>query len=676
VKRPPPTRREDIIDALHGVDVADPYRWLEAGDSPEVAEWVAAQNAYTRQALDARPDRGRWHERLSALISLPTAMSCKVRGERLFVLERARGADQFALVVRSPDDADVPPQVVLDPASWAADAAMAIDWYEPNADGSMVAVGLSEGGTENSVLHLVDVDSGRMGNLRIPNTRAASVAWRPDSSGFWYACYPEGDQYSRHIRYHTLGTDPAGDPVVFDRLPNPESWPEVDASPDGAHVLVEMLVGWGRIDAHLLDVATGEWRIVIEGVEAQSSFQFGGDGLIGLTTLDAPNGRVVTASLIEPGTQHWRTVVPERTGAILGRVAVIDDDVLVPVGRAAVDSLERWSMAGEVIEVIDDLGVVAIQQMSAQRHRRRVFAVVSSFESPTAIWRYNGSDIERWCPSLASADELPALVVERVAYPSLDGTEIGLFIIRRRDVAPGANVPLVLNGYGGFALSESPAWTPNVAAWCAAGGVWAIAGLRGGFEHGERWHHAGRRRDKQNVFDDFHSAGDWLVSREQASNERLGLVGGSNGGLLVGAALTQRPDLARAVWCAVPLLDMIRFPQFLIARLWTDEYGDPEVPDEFAWLHAYSPYHRVKPGVTYPATLFSTAEGDTRVDPLHARKMAALLQAVTDDHEKRPVLLSQAGRAGHGVGKPATMRIAEGVDVLSFLAWQLGLDAD
>ena len=240
-------------------------------------------------------------------------------------------------------------------------------------------------------------------------------------------------------------------------------------------------------------------------------------------------------------------------------------------------------------------------------------------------------------------------------------------------MAPGPDVPLILNGYGGFAITETPVWSPQIAAWCAAGGVYAIAGLRGGLEEGEAWHHAGRREHKQNVFDDFHAAADWLVAEGLAGRERLAILGRSNGGLLVGAALTQRPDLCRAVWCGVPLLDMIRFPQFLIARLWTDEYGDPDVAEDFAWLHAYSPYHHVVEGTAYPATLFSTAEGDTRVDPLHARKMAALLQAASSGQDERPILLYQEGRAGHGVGKPVAKRADELADGLTFLAWQVGL---
>jgi prolyl oligopeptidase len=663
-----------VVDVWHGVAVADPYRWLEAGDSPEVVEWTTAQNQYTRQALDARPDRGRWFERLSALIGLPTVMACRVRGERLFVLERGRGAGQFALVLRSAVDATAPARVLFDPAALAADAAVAIDWFHPSSDGSVVALGLSEGGTENSTLHLLDVDTATLRALRIAGTRAASVAWQPDGNGFWYTRYPAGDEYHRHIRHHTIGTDPADDPVVLDRFPTAESWPDVDVSADGRYLLVHVMVGWGRHDVHLCDLTTGEWQVVIEGRAADTSVELGADGIVAVTTVDAPNGRLVAAPYASPGVESWRTVVPERADVVLGGCALVGDDVLVTASRAGVDTVERWSLDGRLLQEIDGLGLVAVGNLVADEHGTAAFALVSSFTAPTAVWRIDRDGVQRWCPEVPAAHELPPLTVSRTTYPSLDGTAIGLFVVHRADVVPSPDTPTILNGYGGFALSESPTWMPNLAAWCAEGGVWAIAGLRGGLEHGERWHQAGRRDTKQNVFDDFHSAADWMVATSMASRQRLAVHGGSNGGLLVGAALTQRPDLARAVWCAVPLLDMVRFPQFLIARLWTDEYGDPEVVDEFGWLHAYSPYHRVHEGTHYPAVLFTTAEGDTRVDPLHARKMAALVQyATAAAPDERPVLLLQADRAGHGAGKPAAMRIAEGVDALSFLAWQLGL---
>jgi prolyl oligopeptidase len=299
---------------------------------------------------------------------------------------------------------------------------------------------------------------------------------------------------------------------------------------------------------------------------------------------------------------------------------------------------------------------------------------LGTFGAPVSLARFTAAEgVQSWGVE-SDRDALPDLTVRQVFYPSLDGTSIPMFVAHHSDVTPSADTPLVLTGYGGFAIAESPAWMPNLAAWCAAGGVYAIAGLRGGYEYGESWHQAGRRGDKQRVFDDFHAAADWLVAEGFTRRDLLALHGGSNGGLLMGAAITQRPDLAPAVWCAVPLLDMIRFPQFLIGRLWTDEYGDPDVADEFPWVWGYSPYHRVQHGTAYPAVLFTTAEGDTRVDPCHARKMAALLCEASSAQDERPILLSQAGRAGHGVGKPAAMRVNEGADVLAFFCWQLGVE--
>jgi prolyl oligopeptidase len=667
----PATRRGVEADVVHGVEVADPYRWLEDGESPETVAWVAQHNSRTREALDARPIRGWWHERLSALTALPTTLALTVAGERLFVLERAAGADQYSLVVRSAVDASVPPRTLLDPATLATDAAVAIDWFHPSHDGSKVAYGLSEGGTENSVLHVLDVATGETHDLRIPNTRAASVAWMPDHSGFWYAVYPGGDEYHRHIRFHSMGTDPSADEVVFDRMPTAESWPDVTVSRDGRHLLVQVMVKWTQVDLHLLDTSTGEWRVVVEGIDAQTSLQFDGESLVGVTTRDAPNGRAVRATLATPA--EWTTIVPERADVVLGAYAPFDGELLVVASRVAVDRVERWTPGATAGEELA-LGVASVASLDADDGR--AFLAVGTFGAPVDVQRYTAADgLRRWSAA-PDPSVLPSLTVTQVFYPSLDGTRIPMFVAHRSDVTPSSRTPLILTGYGGFAIAESPVWMPNLAAWCAAGGVYAIAGLRGGYEYGEAWHHAGRRANKQRVFDDFHAAADWLVAQGYTSRDRLAIHGGSNGGLLMGVAITQRPDLAPAVWCAVPLLDMIRFPQFLIARLWTDEYGDPDVAEEFGWLHAYSPYHHVVDGAAYPAVLFTTAEGDTRVDPCHARKMAAALTAASSNQAERPILLAQAGRAGHGVGKPASMRVNEGADVLAFFSWQLGIEAE
>jgi prolyl oligopeptidase len=675
VQPPPATRRDEVVDVLHGIEVRDPYRWLEDGSAPEVVAWVDAQNQRSRAALD-RPPRARWHGRLVELLRLPVALAVQVRADHLFALERPAGSEQFVLTRRSAVDDAAAPVVLIDPANAAADAAVAIDWFEASADGAMVAAGTSEGGTEDSVLRVIDATGRDLGE-EIPDTRACSVAWEPDGTGFTYTRYPPGDQYHRTVHHHRLGTDWHDDPVVWADHPDPQAWPDVELSPDGRWLLVHVLVGWNRYDVHLLDRETLRWSTAIAGTEVTSTFRFATDGrsMIGVTTLDAPRGRLVRAALASPGSDRWETLVPEGE-TVLSQPTVTGAEVWVVASQHAIDRIDRFGIDGTArgpVEGLPDL--IAVAGISADHHNGRAFAVVDSFGAPTTVW--NATDPRSatpWFPhESAGADVVPSMTVRRVDYPSLDGTSIGMFLIHRDDVEPGPDTPALLNGYGGFAISETPVWAAQIAAWCAAGGVYAIAGLRGGLEHGEDWHLAGRRANKQNVFDDFHTAADWLVETGRVARDRLAIHGRSNGGLLVGAALTQRPDLCRAVWCGVPLLDMIRFPQFLIARLWTDEYGDPDVAEEFGWLLEYSPYHRVAAATCYPATLFSTAEGDTRVDPLHARKMAALLQAASSCQDDHPILLVQEGRAGHGVGKPVAKRADELADGLSFLAGQIGL---
>jgi prolyl oligopeptidase len=307
--------------------------------------------------------------------------------------------------------------------------------------------------------------------------------------------------------------------------------------------------------------------------------------------------------------------------------------------------------------------------------RSLAFVQLEGFTRPASLFRWTGGELEAHGEH-DHDDVLEAqFAVSQERYSSADGTEIGLFLVHRADEPPDVDTPCILTGYGGFAIAETPAWSPTIAAWAEAGGLFAVAGLRGGYEEGESWHQAGRRQHKQRVFDDFHAAADHLVTSQRTSRDRLAIRGGSNGGLLVGVAMTQRPDLCRAVHCAVPLLDMVRYPQFLIARLWTDEYGDPDVAEELEWLLAYSPYHHVDDGVCYPAVLMTTAESDSRVDPLHARKMAAALQAASSCPHDHPILLQQESRAGHGQGKPLHKQADELADVLSFFTWQLGVEA-
>ena len=697
---PPVARRDDIVALLHGVAVADPYRWLEDAESPETVAWAAAQNDRTRQALDARPDRAQWHERLVALLGARVSTGCRLAGDRVFTLERAGGRAQFALIVRSAHDQAVAGRIVLDPSSLTADATVAIDWYHPSRDGALIAYGTSEGGDERSTLRVLDVETGRLHDDAIPETRAASVSWLPDATGFLYTRYPEGDEYHRQIYAHTLGTDWHDDPLVWAELPTPESWCDVTMSPDGRWTLVHVMVGWGRIDVHLHDRTTGAWTEVVAGRDALTQLRFDRDRLVGTTTLDAPRGRVVTALLTAPAVDGWTTLVPEGDGVLEGCLTAAGS-VLVMSTRHAIARLDAYATDGSAGRSVPLPELGAFSGLSADADQPMLFCQLESFTRPAALWRWTPADgLVEWTSAdprdaapatnpFAPLDPAAPLVlaaplnrdapvdpatftVRHVRYLSADGTEIGMFLVHRRDREPDADTACILTGYGGFAIAETPAWSPAIAAWCERGGLYAIAGLRGGYEEGEAWHRAGRREHKQNVFDDFAAAADFLVSSGWTARERLALRGGSNGGLLVGAALTQEPDMARAVHCAVPLLDMVRYPQFLIARLWTDEYGDPDVPEELDWLLGYSPYHRVVEGTCYPAVLFTAAEGDSRVDALHARKMAAALQWASSCAEARPILLRQEGRAGHGVGKPLAKQADELADVLSFFTWQLG----
>jgi prolyl oligopeptidase len=649
---------------------------LERGDEPEVQQWVAEQNRLTRSALDAIPDRGVWHERLVALMALPVVEQVVLRGDRLFLVEREAHAQQSRLTVRPLANPSTSVCVLADPSAGAADAASAVDWFMPSKDGELVAFGVSEGGSENSTLSVVRTADATLLPDTIPNCRAASVAWEPDGSGFFYTRYPEGDEYHRTVHHHVLGRAWRDDPVIWSDTA-PATWPNVHVSPGGGTVLIEALIGWQQIDLHVLDRAEGTWRTLVQGVEANSeSWEFvGEDRLIGTTTVDAPRGRVVTVDLTasDIGPASWRTVVPERD-VVLAPITVGRGGFFLPSTHIAVDRLEFVADDGS-IELVDGTGLSAIASVSADRGSGAAVCIVSGFDHPPSVW-----SIERSADRPAAAPLHPAvdrsvvadLDIAQVEYPSLDGTPIPMFLVHRAGLAVGPDTPTILSGYGGFAIAETPEWSPATAVWCASGGLFAVAGLRGGLEHGAAWHDAGRRGNKQNVFDDFAAAGDWLVATGRTSHDRLAIRGRSNGGLLVGATLTQRPDLCRAVWCGVPLLDMIRFPEFLIARLWTDEYGDPDIAEQFSWLWAYSPYHHVREGERYPAVLFTTAEGDTRVDPLHARKMAAMMQWAAADQDERPVLLLQEGRAGHGSGKPVGKRADEHADVLTFYGWQLG----
>ena len=657
---------------LHGVEVADPYRWLEDDDDPAVTAWCDAQNERTRAVIDAEPSRPAWHARLVELLRAGQSAAPSVRGHLTFSLDRWGEHDQAVLVVRKRLTEAVG-RVLLDPAQLLGDATATVDWYEPDRAGTRIAVGLSTGGSEQSTLRIVDVATGELLTDEIPDTRACSLAWEPDGLAFAYTRYPEGDEYHRHVRRHVVGADPAADEVILgpDELPDPTAWPSVELSRDGRWLLVTLSLGWSRTDVRLLDRSAGTWAPVIEEVEALTTLSFddAADRLVGVTTLDADRGRVVAVALDNPEPAGWTTLVPEpddRRRVLEWALPLAGGDRLVRTTRWGVAELWRHADGPLVAVPLPGDGVADLVGVDASDDDDLAVLAVTSFTEPARLHRWTPAGGLEAFAALPGSPDIAGVRVEQSSFDADDGTPIPVFLIDGAGT-PGVGARTILTGYGGFNIAETPAYSALVAAWCEQGGRFAVAGIRGGAEEGEAWHRAGMREHKQRCFDDFFQAADWLVASGRTTRDHLALRGGSNGGLLMGACITQRPDLARAVHCAVPLLDMLRFHLFLIARLWIPEYGDPDVAEEFAWLHRYSPYHHVVDGTAYPATLVTTAEEDTRVHPCHARKFAARLQAATSCPEEQAILLRVESRAGHGVGKPVGKQADEAADVLAFL---------
>ena len=662
----------------HGVEVRDPYRWLEDGDAEEVRRWSEAQGRHTRAALDAIPFTAAIRERLRVLFSIGLVSAPAIRGDRYFHQRRTGDQEQPVLYLRQGREGE--DRVLLDPARFAEDRTSALDWYYPSDDGRRLAYGVSEGGSEKSVLRILDVDTGRDLADVIPFTRACSLEWRPDGSGFFYTRYPEPgsvppgeENYRRRVYEHVLGRDWREDPLVFGADRPPEDWANVHLSPGGRWLAVSVSRGWTRTDVYLRDLASPDspFVTVIEGLDAIFGVDVRNDRLYLQTNLDAPRSRLVAADLEHPGRETWRDVLPEGPDVLEG-TALIGDWIVAVWLRDASSRVTLHARDGTLLHEVALPVIGSVAGLTGEWDGREAFLGFTSYAVPPTVYRLALPDpaLELWAraPGEVDADRFR---VRLVHYPSRDGTLVSMFLVDARDRPTDGRGAALLTGYGGFNISHTPAFGRGVIQFLEKGGLYAVAHLRGGGEYGEDWHRQGMLDRKQNVFDDFLAAADFLLQQGHAGRGRLAIMGGSNGGLLVGAALTQRPGLFRAVVCQVPLLDMVRYHLFRIARLWIPEYGSADDPEAFRWLYAYSPYHHVRDGTPYPAVLITTGESDSRVDPLHARKMAARLQAATSsDH---PILLRLETRAGHGQGKPLSKTLEEWTDVWAFLFSELSL---
>ena len=665
---PPQTESREVVETLHGVEIRDSYRWLEDQDAPETRAWIETQNAYTDTLLEPLPRRDELETLVASVLKVDAVGLPNERAGRYFYSRRRADADLSVLHVREGIDGE--DRVLIDPHPMSPDHTISVSYLDISRDGRLVVYAVRDGGVDEVSIHLRDVDTGMDLDDSLPAARYGQVTLTPDKTGFYYERY--GDVTPR-VMFHALGTDPSTDIQLFGDGYDLHHIPVSLLSDDGRWLLVHVIEGSsGPTEIHLKDLTTeAAFTTVIKDGVTESWAEFAGDQLVITTNLDAPNRRVMVADPANPSVDHWREIIPERDDVVIqearglgGRLAVSYLQDVQP--RVAIYELSGAHVRDISFETLGSVGGGAGRWMSDE-----AFFTFQSYHRPNTIYRYDLASGERtvWAEVEVPLDT-GRYQVTQAWFVSKDGTRVPMFITHRADVVLDGTNPTLLTGYGGFNLSRTPAFSSLAAVWLESGGVFAEANMRGGGEFGEDWHRDGMLGRKQHVFDDFIAAAEHLITEGYTSPEHLAIRGGSNGGLLVGAVSNQRPDLFGAVVCTYPLLDMVRYHQFLVASFWVPEYGSSEDPDQFAYILDYSPYHNVDQTARYPATLYITGDGDTRVAPLHGRKMAALMQATHGAHT--PILLRYHTDAGHSGGQPVSQQIEEMVDTLSFLLWQVG----
>lgn len=692
--RYPDAHRQAVVDVVAGRAVADPYRWLEDPVAVDTQAWSAAQADLAVGWLAGRAGRDRLAARLAelvpGLVGAPTVV-----GDRRFVISRRPGQDHAVLSV---DEPGFSRRGLVDPNVLSADGTVTLDHWSPSIEGDRLAYQLSAGGDEESRLWVMDVATGESVDGPVDRVRYSPVAWLPGGDELFYVkrlapdAVPAGEEaYHRRVWRHRVGTDPEEDAVVFGDGAAGEgaamtAYFGVTTSVDGRYVAVTLGLGTApRNEVWVAEVAPRPaWRRVVAGVDARAWPEVDRAGRLWLLTdLDASRRRlcVVDAGATDPGPAAWRTVVAEDPEAVLEDAVRAGDDLVVLRSRHAASEVEVVDAGtGEKRRSVALPGPGSADLTGRPDEAAEAWVGFTDHVTPYQVRHLDPGTGELAEPTEgndvpgchAGSSGAPAPLSRQVSYRSTDGTAVHMTVISQTGHADRPR-PTVLYGYGGFGVAMTPSYSSTILAWVAAGGVWAVAQLRGGSEEGEAWHRAGMREDKERVFEDFEAAGEWLVEQGWTTSDGLGILGGSNGGLLVGAAITRRPELWRAAVCSAPLLDMVRYEAFGLGATWSDEFGRAAHPTELGWLLGYSPYHRVAEGVAYPAVLFTVFDGDTRVDPMHARKMVAALQAATSARPRdRPVLLRAEADVGHGA-RSVARGVALAADELAFLADQLGL---
>lgn len=675
----PPAKKDDVADDFHGTSVADPYRWMEKVEESSVQDWVEVQNEIAYGFLREGDDFGKVKSRLTEIWNYEKYSPPRRRGERYFFFNNDGLQNQMVLYMK--ESLHGTPREVIDPNKWSEDGTSALENLAVSEDGKLLAYGRGEAGSDWQNIRVLDVDTGDEFEETLKWCRFAAISWKPDNSGFFYNRYPEAgsvpdedrNNYSR-VCFHKPGTKQEDDECVYEDPENKELDFHPQVTHDGKYLVINVTLGTDpKNKIHYKDIEEGgEIVKLLDEMDAQYEFIYNqGSRFFFKTDLDASRGRIISIDVTNPVKDNWTEIIPESADTI-DSTTVVNGRLVVNYMHHAANILKIFGLDGGFEEEIELPAAGSVGAIHGKPDHEEMFFLFTSYLFPSTVFRFDfrARRLETFAKPEVDFDP-DQFETKQVFYSSKDGTKIPMFITHKKGIELDGSNPTILYGYGGFSASLTPSFSAARLVWFEKGGVFALANLRGGSEYGEEWHQAGMLERKQNVFDDFIAAAQWLIDNNYTSPEKLAIEGGSNGGLLVAVTMLQRPDLFGAIVCRVPVIDMLRYHRWTIGRYWVPEYGDPGNPEHFPFMYAYSPLHNVKSGVDYPPILIMTADTDDRVWPAHSFKFAATLQEA--DKGNNPILLRVEKKAGHGHGKPTAKIIESAADVYAFLFKSLGV---
>jgi prolyl oligopeptidase len=673
-------RKDTVVENFHGTSVADPYRWMENENASELKTWIDQENSITNGYLESFPDRPAMKRRLTAMWNFERFSGIFKRGKKVFYYKNDGLQNQPVLYVK--DSPKAKPTIVIDPNALSDDGTVALSDVFVSFDGTMMAYALSSSGSDWQIVRIRNLSTGKDYTESLQWTKFVSVAWKKDGKGFFYNRFPDpkkvpADQqaYNNKVYYHAIGTPQTKDELVYERPDAKELSFSPSATDDGDYLILSVWKGTDQQNRVYYRPMSSKGKFIklLDKADAQYTFVDNmGPFFYFQTDLKAPKGKVIAIDINIPDPKRWRTIVPEQKEPIAS-VALANLHLVVTYLKDVRHILKLYMPRGRFIREVTLPAPGTISELWGSKREKEMFVTFESFLYPKTVFKYIFKD-QKLEPVFTSTVPIDPSRFEtkQVFYPLKDGTKIPMFIVSLKNIKLDGSNPVYLYGYGGFSVNIMPSFSIARMLWLEQGGVFALANIRGGAEYGEAWHQAGMLGRKQNVFDDFIAAGEWLIANKYTTSSKLAIAGGSNGGLLVSACMLQRPELFGAVICQVPVTDMLRYHTFTIGRYWTGEYGNArENADQFKFMYAYSPLHNVKSGVAYPPTLMTTADHDDRVVPAHSFKFAATMQAA--DAGKNPILVRIETKAGHGGGKPTAKRIDENVDIYSFLFKVFGM---